>query len=65
MAIGRTEDEDVYTSIVEFCGVENIKEKFPAYKQGNDLENLLGKFERLFFLEYIETSRDWNLEFSY
>lgn len=48
-------------TMVEFCGVENIKAKFPGYKQGNYLGNLLNKFEWLFFSEYMETNSDWDL----
>lgn len=42
-------------------GGENIEAKFPAYKQGNYLKDLINKFENLFFTEYAETHREWNL----
>lgn len=48
-------------TIIEFWGVENIKAKFPAYKQGNYLKELINKFEKLFFTEYMETHGEWNL----
>ena len=51
----------IVKTMVEFCGVENIKAKFPGYKQGNYLGNLLNKFEGLFFSEYMETNSDWDL----
>lgn len=42
-------------------GGENIEAKFPAYKQGNYLKDLINKFENLFFTEYAETHGEWNL----
>lgn len=52
-------------TIIEFWGVENIKAKFPAYKQGNYLKELINKFEKLFFTEYMETHGEWNLAIEY
>lgn len=48
-------------AIIDFFNIERIKVKFPAYKQGTYLNNLIVKFEDLFFAEYVAACGDWNL----
>lgn len=51
---------DILEAILRFFNVERIKAKFPAYKQGTHLDDLINKFEHLFFDEYIVACGDWN-----
>lgn len=52
---------DTLGAIIRFFGIENIKAKFPAYKQGTYLDDLVRKFEGLFFAEYVAACGDWSL----
>ena len=45
---------DTLEAIIGFFNIERIKAKFPAYKQGTHLNDLIDKFESLFFNEYVE-----------
>lgn len=51
---------DTLGAIIGFFNIERIKAKFPAYKQGTYLDDLIGKFEEFFFAEYVATCGDWN-----
>ena len=51
---------DTLGTIIEFFDIARIKAKFPAYKQGTYLDNLIGKFEDFFFAEYVAACGDWN-----
>ena len=48
-------------SIIEFFNIERVKAKFPAYKQGTYFDDLITKFENLFFAEYVAACGNWNL----
>lgn len=47
--------------LVEFFDINKIKAKFPAYRQGDFLEKLLGNFELLFWDNLQLTNGDWQL----
>ena len=51
---------DTLEAIIGFFNIEKIKAKFPAYKQGTHLDDLIDKFESLFFDEYVAACGDWN-----
>lgn len=51
---------DTLGAIIGFFNIEKIKAKFPAYKQGTHLDDLIDKFESLFFDEYVAACGDWN-----
>lgn len=51
---------DTLEAIIGFFNIERIKAKFPAYKQGTHLNDLIDKFESLFFNEYVAACGDWN-----
>ena len=51
---------DTLEAIVGFFNIARIKAKFPAYKQGTYLDDLIGKFEDFFFSEYVAACGDWN-----
>lgn len=51
---------DTLEAIVGFFNIARIKAKFPAYKQGTYLDDLIGKFEDFFFAEYVAAYGDWN-----
>lgn len=51
---------DTLEAIVGFFNIARIKAKFPAYKQGTYLDDLIGKFEDFFFAEYVAACGDWN-----
>jgi superfamily I DNA/RNA helicase len=51
---------DTLGAIIRFFNIERIKAKFPAYKQGTYLDDLIGKFEEFFFDEYVAACGDWN-----
>lgn len=51
---------DTLDAIVGFFNIARIKAKFPAYKQGTYLDDLIGKFEDFFFAEYVAACGDWN-----
>lgn len=51
---------DTLGAIIGFFNIERIKAKFPAYKQGTYLDDLIDKFEEFFFAEYVATCGDWN-----
>lgn len=51
---------DTLDAIIGFFNIERIKAKFPAYKQGTYLDDLIGKFEEFFFDEYVAACGDWN-----
>lgn len=51
---------DTVEAIIGFFNIERIKAKFPAYKQGTYLDDLIGKFEEFFFDEYVAACGDWN-----
>ena len=44
-----------------FFNIERIKARFPIYKQGTYFDDLIRKFEDLFFVEYVATCGDWNI----
>lgn len=52
---------DTLGTIIRFFSIEKIKAKFPAYKQGAHFDDLIEKFENLFFTEYVAACGDWNL----
>lgn len=52
---------DVLGEIIGFFNIERIKARFPIYKQGTYFDDLIRKFEELFFSEYIIAHRDWSL----
>ena len=52
---------DTLGTIIRFFSIEKIKAKFPAYKQGTRFDDLIEKFENLFFTEYVAACGDWNL----
>lgn len=52
---------DTLGSILRFFDVDKIKAKFPAYRQGSYLDDLINKFEELFFAEYVAACGDWPL----
>ena len=45
---------------IEFFNIERIRAKFPAYKQGTYFDELINKFEDLFFVEYLAACGEWN-----
>ena len=47
-------------TIIGFFNIDRIKAKFPAYKQGTYLDDLIGKFESFFFDEYVAASGEWD-----
>ena len=51
---------DTLGAIIGFFNNERIKARFPAYKQGTHLDDLIDKFESLFFDEYVAACGDWN-----
>lgn len=51
---------DTLEAIIGFFNIERIKAKFPAYKQGTYLDDLIGKFEGFFFDEYVAACGDWD-----
>ena len=51
---------DTLKAIVGFCNIARIKAKFPAYRQGTYLDDLIGKFEDIFYDEYKAACGDWN-----
>ena len=51
---------DTLGVIIEFFNTDRIKAKYPAYKQGTYLGDLIGKFECFFFAEYAAACGDWN-----
>lgn len=51
---------DTLEAITGFFNIERIKAKFPAYKQGVYFDDLINKFEGLFFDEYVAACGDWN-----
>ena len=48
-------------TIIGFFNIERIKAKFPAYKQGVYFDDIISKFENLFFAEYVASYGDWNI----
>ena len=52
---------DTLGTIIRFFSIEKIKAKFPAYKQGAHFDDIIEKFENLFFTEYVAACGDWNL----
>lgn len=52
---------DTLGAIIRFFSIEKIKARFPAYKQGTYFDDLIRKFEDLFFTEYVAACGDWNL----
>lgn len=52
---------DTLGTIIRFFSIEKIKAKSPAYKQGAHFDDLIEKFENLFFTEYVAACGDWNL----
>ena len=48
---------DTLGAIIRFFSIEKIKAIFPAYKQGTYYDDLIRKFEDLFFAEYVATCR--------
>lgn len=52
---------DILGAIIGFINIERIKAKFPAYKQGTYFDDLISKFENLFFAEYEAACGNWNL----
>ena len=52
---------DTLSLIIGFFNIERIKAKFPIYKQGTYFDDLIRKFEDLFFVEYVATCGDWNI----
>ncbi|MGN0351974.1 MAG: UvrD-helicase domain-containing protein [Roseburia sp.] len=52
---------NVLNGIMEFLDVSKIKAKFPAYRQGNYLEELIAKFENLFWEDLNAANCDWQL----
>lgn len=51
---------DILEEILELFNIEKIKSKYPAYKQGTYLEELISKFENLFFDEYAAACGNWD-----
>ena len=51
---------DTLGNIISFFNVSKIKSKFPAYKQGTFLDELICKFEELFFKEYMAAYGEWD-----
>lgn len=51
---------DTLGAIIGFFNIDRIKAKFPAYKQGTYLDDLIGKFEGFFFDEYVAACGDWD-----
>ena len=51
---------DTLENIIRFFDVSRIKSKFPAYRQGTYLHDLICKFEELFFNEYMATYGEWD-----
>lgn len=51
---------DTLKSIINFFNIERIKAKFPAYKQGTYFDDLISKFENLFFDEYVAVCGNWD-----
>ena len=52
---------DTVRSIVNFFNEDKIKAKYPAYRRGTYLDDLINKFEELFFAEYVAACGDWTL----
>lgn len=52
---------DIIKEILEFFGIDNIKAKFQAYRRGNYFDDLIKRFEKLFFNEYMTSNMDWDL----
>lgn len=52
---------DTLSLIIVFFNIERIKARFPIYKQGTYFDDLIRKFEDLFFVEYVATCGDWNI----
>lgn len=52
---------DTLGMIIGFFNIEKIKARFPIYKQGAHFDNLICKFEALFFIEYEAACGNWDL----
>lgn len=51
---------DTLGAIIGLFNIERVKAKFPAYRQGVYLDDVISKFEDLFFAEYVAAHGDWN-----
>lgn len=51
---------DTLGAIIGLFNIERVKAKFPVYKQGVYLDDVISKFEDLFFDEYVAAHGDWN-----
>lgn len=52
---------NVLNSLIDFLDADKIKANFPEYRQRNRLEELIAKFEELFWESLNEANGDWEL----
>ncbi|MEG0835310.1 MAG: ATP-dependent helicase [Christensenellaceae bacterium] len=51
----------ILDDFMSFLNINSVKAKFPAYRQGNYLEGLVAKFEKLFWAELDLANYNWQL----
>jgi len=59
--LDRTNWHNILADLTGFLDIARIKGKFPTYRQGKYLEELVIKFENLFWVELETVSGNWQL----